>query len=100
MPEPNYEIAWKRIFNPKRPEVVYVVRLPAKLDPPDNAVAAFYGIENRIYILSEHRHNVALKIHEYGHWFLVALYYFPDEWWEVLWWWTGLGKLFVKTREG
>ena len=96
----DYQILWKRIFHPQRPEIMYVDKLPEKLDPPENAVAMYYPIENRIYILSKHKRNVAIKIHEYGHWFFVALYYCLDELWEVLWWWTGLRKLFVKSKWG
>ncbi len=93
----NYEIAWDR-FHPKPPKIVYVDSLkdfyPVD-DFVDNAVACFLPKDNKICILSKHKDNLAIKIHEYGHWFFVALYFFLDELWEVIWWHFGIRKLFI-----
>ena len=95
----NYKIVWKRISKIQFPEFIYVDKIHKRYNPPENAVGCFCPVENKIFITTKHKRNIAIKIHEIGHWFFVSVYSYIDELWEVVWWHFGVRNYFIRNKE-
>ena len=61
------------------------------------AWAYYDSQENRIVVIRDHD-CVAVRVHEYGHWFNARLYMFLDALWELPWWGLGVRSLFRRRR--
>ena len=79
----------------RRPKIVILEGRNDYLEKYPDAWAYFDGSERTTYILREYN-NFAVRMHEYGHWINMCIYFLMEIAWEFLWWGTGLRKIFKR----
>jgi len=94
----DYQIQWDK-FRFSLPSIIIKEKgKRAHPHAPENAIAVYEHSFKRITI-SFGNDNWGIKLHEYGHWFFASFFDFIDEFWELIWWYFGVRKIFVKPQE-
>lgn len=89
--------AWKPWFKFPKCRLVKADDFNELKDNPH--AVAFYKVEdNSINILSQHKKNRAVFLHECGHWINIVIYGSLEIIWEFIWWGCSIRSIFVKTK--
>jgi len=94
----NFRFFWTRyirnFYYPFFPLLEICDSLPEEYSHLKEPVALFEGDKNRIVIIKKYD-CIAVRGHEYGHWFIWRIGVFLDGIWELLWWGLSLRSLFI-----
>jgi len=88
---------WQQGYLPyfKVPSVLVVDERIDELEKHENTWAYFDSDNKRMVILKKHD-CLALRLHEYGHWINVCIYFLLETLWEFIWWGCSARELFRK----
>ena len=94
----NFLFFWRNysanLYKPQFPCVEFHEALPEEYRAYPEIVAVFEAEYNCIIIF---RNDCwAVRIHEYGHWFIWRIFQFFDAIWELLWWGLSIRALFIR----
>lgn len=59
------------------------------------AIGYYECEDNSIFVLKKFD-CLAIRLHEYGHWVIVVVYFLLEVFWEFLWWGCSIRELFIK----
>lgn len=80
----------------RKPVIRVLERRNEMLERHPDAWAYYEPDERTMYILREHD-NIAVRLHEYGHWINACIYFILEIAWEFPWWCLGFRAL-VKNK--
>lgn len=98
----NFQFFWKHsakwLWVPWLPKIKLLDKPDRHLESYPDAWGYYDAVGNNILILRD-RDNLAVRVHEYGHWLNARLYLFLDALWELPWWGLGLRSLLGVRKE-
>ncbi|MEN6421717.1 MAG: hypothetical protein ABFD76_07180 [Smithella sp.] len=63
----------------------------------DNPEAVgYYDAEKHRIVLIKKYNNIAVRLHEYGHWLNALIYIIMEVAWEFIWWGCSVRSIFIK----
>jgi hypothetical protein len=88
---------WKNGYFPffRLPSVRICDERTGELEKYENTWAYFDSENKQMVILKEHD-CIAVRLHEYGHWINLCVYFLLEVAWEFIWWGCSVRELFRK----